>query len=145
MWFLIKGSFWFSLVLVALSFFGPPSTEDASAPRLELSDAFSAATQAYEYVSALCLEKPDVCEKGAETFTALQQGVVDGQCYGHRAREGAKVAYELLDRQFGGSGDIADEAAPPAELAAGEADDKPASDTVITGTVAPQPKHKPAL
>ena len=135
MWFLIKGSFWFSLVLVALSFFGPPSTEDASAPRLELSDAFSAATQAYEYVSALCLEKPDVCEKGAETFTAL----------GHRAREGAKVAYELLDRQFGGSGDITDEAAPPAELAAGEADDKPASDTVITGTVAPQPKHKPTL
>ena len=133
MWFLIKGSFWFSLVLVALSFFGPPSTEGANAPRLELSDAFSAATQAYEYVSALCLEKPDVCEKGAETFTAL----------GHRAREGAKVAYELLDRQFGGSGDIADEASPRAELAAGEADVKSASDTVITGTVAPQPKHKP--
>ena len=133
MWFLIKGSFWFTLVLVALSFFGPPPSEETNGPRLELSDAFSAANEAYAYVSALCLEKPDVCAKGAETFTAL----------GHRAREGAKVAYELLDKQFG-SGDAANDATPPAELAVSDdSTDKSGSDTVVTGTVAPTSKPKP--
>jgi hypothetical protein len=48
------------------------------------------------------VQKPDVCEKGAETFVAL----------GHRAREGAKIAYLFLDQQF----------AEP-------------SDTVTTGTI----------
>ncbi|MDI7861286.1 DUF5330 domain-containing protein [Rhizobiaceae bacterium n13] len=140
MWFLIKGSFWFALVLVALSFFGPPPSEEADGPRLELTDAFGAATQAYQYVTAICLEKPDVCEKGAEAFTAL----------GHRAREGARVAYELLGTQFGD--DTAEDLTPPAELAtstkAGENEpvaEKTASDAVVTGTVVPQPYRKPAL
>jgi hypothetical protein len=92
MWFLIKGSFWFGLVLVLLSFFsGERSTDVASQPTLQFSDAFVAATGAYDYLSGLCGEKPEVCVKGAETVSAL----------GHRAREGARVAFELLDNRFG--------------------------------------------
>ena len=90
MWFLIKGSFWFGLVLVLLSFFsgeGPTSSQ----PKLQFSDALVAATGAYDYVTGMCGEKPEVCVKGAETMAAL----------GHRAREGARVAYELLDSRFG--------------------------------------------
>lgn len=100
MWFLIKGSFWFGLVLVLLSFFSGESPTD-SQPKLQFSDAFVAATGAYDYVTGMCGEKPEVCVKGAEAMAAL----------GHRAREGARVAYELLDSRFG------DDAAKPAVAA----------------------------
>ena len=91
MWFLIKGSFWFGLVLVLLSVFSTESSDKlANGPQLQLSDAFTAASGAYDYLTGMCSEKPEVCAKGAETFTAL----------GYRAREGARVAYELLDSQF---------------------------------------------
>ena len=81
MWFLIKGTFWFSLVLVALSYFGS-SNDPAKAPSaFDIPSAVSAAGEAYRYVSAICIEKPDVCIKGAETFHAL----------GERAKEGARL------------------------------------------------------
>ncbi len=90
MWFLIKGSFWFGLVLVALSVFSSESSDNAGHPQLQLSDAFTAASGAYVYITGMCSEKPEVCSKGGKTLTAL----------GYRAREGARVAYELLDSQF---------------------------------------------
>ncbi|WP_438749497.1 DUF5330 domain-containing protein [Pararhizobium sp. O133] len=107
MWFLIKGTFWFSLVLVALPFLDPASTSTLeNGPKVDVGDTVSAATEAFGYISAICVEKPDVCEKGAETFVAL----------GHRAREGARIAYLFLDQQF-------------AEQ----------SDKVMTGTIAATP------
>ncbi|MBP1870395.1 hypothetical protein J2Z19_000092 [Ensifer adhaerens] len=91
MWFLIKATFWFSMVLVLLPFLDPSSAEKLEhGPKVELGDTFSAANEAFQYISAICIQKPDVCEKGAETFVAL----------GHRAREGARIAYEFLDTQF---------------------------------------------
>ncbi|RUL99816.1 DUF5330 domain-containing protein [Rhizobium chutanense] len=106
MWFLIKGSFWFGLVLVLLSVFSTESSDTlAGGPHLQLSDAFTAASGAYDYLSGMCSEKPEVCTKGAETITAL----------GYRAREGARVAYELLDSQF------KDEATTTAKPAASQA------------------------
>lgn len=131
MWFLIKGAFWFSMVLVVLSYFsGQPATEEASSgPRLEVGDAIAAATDAYAYLSEICSQKPDVCVKGAETFAAL----------GHRAREGAFVAYQFLDKQF------ADGAEPAAALADAKGDLE--QDVIVTGTVGaavPTPRPKPA-
>ncbi|WP_426228597.1 DUF5330 domain-containing protein [Pararhizobium sp. DWP3-4] len=91
MWFLIKGTFWFSLVLVLLPFLDPASTSTLErGPKVDVGDTVSAATEAFGYFSAICIEKPDVCVKGTETFVAL----------GHRAREGAKIAYQFLDQQF---------------------------------------------
>ena len=91
MWFLIKGTFWFSLVLVLLPFLDPASTSTLErGPKVDVGDTVSAATEAFGYISAICVEKPDVCVKGTETFVAL----------GHRAREGAKIAYQFLDQQF---------------------------------------------
>ncbi|MCZ4089919.1 DUF5330 domain-containing protein [Sinorhizobium psoraleae] len=110
MWFLVKAAFWFSLVLVLLPFLDPSSTEKLQhGPKVEIGDTFSAANEAFQYISAICVQKPDVCEKGAETFVAL----------GHRAREGARIAYEFLDTQF-------------AETGSGAPDAK-----IMTGTVAP--------
>jgi hypothetical protein len=91
MWTLIKGSFWFSMVLVLLPVFHSGSSERlANAPPVDFTDAYSVATGAYDYISNLCTEKPDVCEKGGKTFTAL----------GYRAKEGARVAYEYLNTKF---------------------------------------------
>jgi len=114
MWFLVKATFWFSLVLVLLPFLDPSSSEKLEhGPKMEISGAFSAANEAFQYISAICVEKPDVCEKGTETFVAL----------GHRAREGARIAYEFLNSQF-------------AEGDAGAPDVK-----VMTGTVTPAEDH----
>lgn len=121
MWFLIKGSFWFGLVLVLLSFFsGESATQGDNQPKLQFADAFVVATGAYDYLTGMCGEKPEVCIKGAETMSAL----------GHRAREGARVAYELLDSRFGDDG-----AAKPASAMLA-----PAS-TIANRTVALAPAH----
>ena len=110
MWFLVRAAFWFSLVLVLLPFLDPSSSAKLEhGPKVEIGDTFSAANEAFQYISAICIQKPDVCEKGGETFVAL----------GHRAREGARIAYEFLNTQFGDD----DAVAPDAR--------------VMTGTVAP--------
>ncbi|KQS77448.1 hypothetical protein ASG25_03520 [Rhizobium sp. Leaf384] len=122
MWFLIKAAFWFSLVLVLLPIFG---TEDATQTQtrttagVDIGETVSAASEAIGYISAICLEKPDVCTKGAETFNAL----------GHRAKDGARIAYQLLETQF------ADE--KTAQAAA------PGGDGVTTGTVPAARAHAP--
>ncbi len=146
MWFLIKGTFYCTATLVALSFLAAPPAEEKDGASFDMGAAITAASGAYEYVSSLCVEKPEVCEKGQETFQAL----------GQRAREGALVAYQLLDKQFTEEGetDVADEIPAPKT---GIVDIvKPAVETpsiakveaeapVITGTVSPEarPKHLP--
>ncbi len=112
MWFMIRGIFWFSLVLLLLPIFSKaPEPDLATAPKVDVGDAVSVASEALSYVGAICSEKPEVCVKGAETVEAL----------GHRAKLGARIAYDYLDDTF------AD--APPASV---EKD-------VLTGSV-PDPK-----
>ncbi|MBB4007275.1 DUF5330 domain-containing protein [Allorhizobium taibaishanense] len=150
MWFLIKGTFWFTLVLVVLSYFGGSSQgTGAGKPQFELANAVSAASGAYDYLSGLCGQKPEVCVKGAETFQAI----------GVRAREGALVAYQLLNRQFGGDGnrDGKGEALRPGASVGGDAtvseaadalparavvaEDKRGDDKIVTGTVTSASGH----
>lgn len=121
MWFLIKGSFWTTATLVVLSFLGnQPESAPETAPRMEVSDAIGAGIEAYGYISGLCAEKPDVCAKGAEAFVAIQ----------HRARDGARVAYQIIDRHM----------ADKTETAAAAGQD----DGLTTGTIIPLPQAKPA-
>jgi hypothetical protein len=163
MWFLIKGSFWFGLVLLLLPLFSSESsTRLAGDPQIQFSDAFTAVSGAYDYITGMCSEKPEVCAKGGETLTAL----------GYRAREGARVAYELLDSKFADNKTAAPklaEATPAAPLGAAPVaavapsmteekaaalnqpmpyrppvDDDSASDEVVTGTI-PLPTPKPDL
>jgi hypothetical protein len=134
MWFLIKTAFWFSLVLVLLPVFSSQSTSRLqNEPKVQVSDAFGAATGAFQYVSALCSEKPDVCVKGGETFTAL----------GYRAREGALVAYQFLDSQFGGN--KADEKSAVSDtIKNGEAAAAKAGQTAMNKVVAAAMQPMPA-
>ncbi|SIR16489.1 hypothetical protein SAMN05880582_10787 [Rhizobium sp. RU20A] len=95
MWFLVKAGFWFSLVLVLLPFLDPSPEQSGSGPKVEIGETFKIAGEAIAYMRNICVEKPDVCEQGAETFSAL----------GHRASEGARIAYEFLDARFGAAPD----------------------------------------
>ena len=91
MWFLIKGSFWFSLVLIALPVFDSSSREALEgAPSLEVGESMAAAVEAPEDIRQICVRRPDICETGSETFAAL----------GIRAKEGARIAYQFLDTKF---------------------------------------------
>lgn len=132
MWFLIKASIFFSLVLVALSYFGGSGDGNSPTSPMNVASAVSAASEAYRYVSAICVEKPDVCEKGAETFHAL----------GERAREGAKVAYQLIDAQLAGGeqpAKLAEAAAPVVHVAAPVENEEAKADAIQTGTIKSQP------
>ncbi|MCJ8507541.1 DUF5330 domain-containing protein [Rhizobium lemnae] len=152
MWFLFKTSVVFGMGLVVLSYFSThtPDAGEAGANQLQLAEAISAASGAYSYISSLCTEKPEVCEKGGEAFVALTA----------RAKEGARVAFEFLDKQ------LAEEQAAQPKLAANAAANtvtntvakpdlqpmppKPSadrtsasSDAVVTGTVVPLPMKRP--
>ncbi len=142
MWFLIKGTFWFSMVLVLLPFLDAGSSAKLeNGPTVELGETFSAASEAVTYMKGLCLEKPEVCRTGSETFVAL----------GHRAREGARIAYQFLDQQFAEE-NVAATTDPARKQALAQplpiADTETATidaDTVVTGTIAiptRRPDHK---
>ena len=155
MWFLFKTSVVFGMGLVVLSYFSThtPDAGEAGANQLQLTEAISAASGAYSYISSLCTEKPEVCEKGGEAFVALTA----------RAKEGARVAFEFLDKQ------LAEEKAGQPKLAANAVGNTlgnaagnppgntvtntvarpdlqpmpPKPDAVVTGTVVPLPMKRP--
>ena len=83
MGFLIRMAFWFSLVLLALPL-GPAGEDGQSISPVQ---AFFAAREAVDDVSGICERKPDVCEVGKAAM----------QTIGVRARETARIAYEMLE------------------------------------------------
>lgn len=86
MGFLIRSIFWLSLVLLIIPFDGNGEGEEVGPLQ-----ALNAAREAVGDLSGFCERKPEVCETGRAAF----------QTIGARAREGAKIAYEMLDEQFG--------------------------------------------
>ncbi len=138
---LIKGTFWFCVVLVVLPFFdGEAQKKLEGAPQIEAADAVTAATGALSYIGEMCAQRPDVCIKGAETVSALA----------NRAKEGALVAYKLLDKNFSdkpaATAAAATETAPnvaEATRSIPAAAEQPLPDAVVTGTVIPVPSARP--
>lgn len=145
---LIKGTFWFCVVLVVLPFFdGEAQKKLEGAPQVEAADAMTAATGALSYIGEMCSQRPEVCIKGAETVSAL----------GNRAKEGALVAYKLLDKNFSDkpaaataeahtatkSADTAAPSVAEATKSIPAAAEQPLPDAVVTGTVIPVPSARP--
>lgn len=98
MFFLVRMVFWFSLVLLFLPIdIGTPEGSPTASPLQTL----LAAREAVGDLAGLCERKPDVCETGKAAL----------QTIGVRAREGARIALEMLD---GGSG-----TADPASITGG--------------------------
>ncbi|TAM96088.1 MAG: hypothetical protein EPN45_21710 [Rhizobiaceae bacterium] len=87
MGFLIKTAFWFGLVLLVIPF-GTGGDKDRLVNPVE---AFQAAREAAGDIAGMCERKPDVCVVGKSALYTI----------GVHAREGAKVAYQMLDARFG--------------------------------------------
>ena len=86
--FLFKSAFWLS---IALLFIPLAPTGETGEPQVGALDAFFAAREAISDVTGICERKPEVCEVGGALVGSM----------GVRAREGARMAYEALDGQFG--------------------------------------------
>ena len=120
MGFLIRMAFWFSLVLLALPL-DPAGTNGESVSPIQ---AFFAAREAVDDVSGICQRKPDVCEVGKAALHTI----------GIRARETARIAYEMLEENG------AAKPTPPDEVGALIAtgiSPQPPTDTAVTGSVPP--------
>lgn len=85
MGFLLRMGFWFSLVLLALPF-GAVEGQDETVGPLQ---AFFAARAAVEDMRGICERQPDVCATGRAAM----------QTIGARAKESARIAYEMLDAE----------------------------------------------
>lgn len=120
MGFLIRMAFWFSLVLLVL----PLGTDGTTG--VNPIQAFFAAKEAVEDMSGICDRKPEVCDVGRAAMETI----------GARAKESARMAYEMLEDKDGAT-------VPPDDVGALiESDDagKPApSDTAPTGSVTVSP------
>lgn len=88
MGFIIRSAFWFSLVLLALPLDAGNGREGESVGPLQ---ALDAARIAIGDLSGFCERQPDACATGRAAFETI----------GVRAREATRIAYELLDDEFG--------------------------------------------
>ena len=93
MGFLIKSAFWLSLVLLFIPFDKVEGTQKADT--VSPVTALLAAREAASDIGHICARKPEVCTVGQEALHTI----------GVRARAGAKLAYEMLDRRREGSRD----------------------------------------
>jgi hypothetical protein len=95
MFFLIRMAFWFSLVLLVLPL--DVGTDPQNGESVSPIQAFFAAREAVGDVAAICERKPEVCETGKAALHTI----------GARAREGARIAYGMLDEEKTGAPDTA--------------------------------------
>jgi hypothetical protein len=102
MWFLIKTSFWLTVVVLLLPF-GMPADQSQTATRIEPGAAIHAATATVSDLKGFCERQPEACAVG-------QQAV---QAVGERAQVGVKVLYDYLNTRFGPQAKGADNAAAP--------------------------------
>jgi hypothetical protein len=89
MFFLIRMAFWFSLVLLVLPLDAGDSPDGTE--RVGAIQAFFAASQAVDDVTGICERRPTVCETGKAAMHTISV----------RAREGARIAFEMLDDEAG--------------------------------------------
>lgn len=111
MGFLIRTTFWFSLVLLALPLDSAGQNEGQR--QVNAIEAIIAAGEAVTDIAGMCERKPAVCETGRSALSTI----------GVRAREVSRIAYETLDE---GKADAQQTAGKPVET-----DDTP------TGSVLP--------
>lgn len=103
MGFLIRSSFWFSLVLLALPL-GAPQGSDGVKP-VGAIDALIAASEAATDIAGLCDRKPDVCVTGRQAVSTISV----------RAKEVSRIAYEALNKPEDTTDSVAEQAVAPAE------------------------------
>jgi Family of unknown function (DUF5330) len=88
MWFVVRMTFWLTVVLVLL-----PTGGSQTAPKSQVSasEAFSAARGAVADLEHFCERQEEACVVGSRTAVTL----------GQRAQAGAKMLYEFLSERLG--------------------------------------------
>jgi len=125
MGFLIRMAFWFSLVLLAL-----PLDPVGGASGVSPIQAFFAARAAVDDISGICERQPDVCDVGRAAM----------QTIGVRAKESARIAYEMLEENgVSGTEQTADIDALIASDGGLPAETLRTTDGVATGSVKSSP------
>ena len=81
MFFLMRMTFWFSLVLLMLPFGGGDDGQQVGPLQ-----ALMTVREAVGDIAGICERKPDVCETGKSALHTI----------GVRAKAGAKIAYDML-------------------------------------------------
>ena len=81
MFFLLRVAFWLSIVILLLPTGSPPS-----GPKLDTSDAVSAASAAVSDMRQFCSRQQEACNIGSQAAIA----------FGYKAQAGAKMLYEFL-------------------------------------------------
>ncbi|MEO9339873.1 DUF5330 domain-containing protein [Mesorhizobium sp. SB112] len=128
MGFLIKAAFWFAVVLLILPLGGG---EEGDKPTIGAIQAFFAAKEAIGDISGICERKPDVCEAGQSVM----------QTVGVRAKESARIAYEMLDTQFGQPDVATTGSVPEAQGHEQHAVEAPAFEALPQPVPTPRPAH----
>ena len=88
MGFLIRCTFWLSLVLLAIPFGGQATGSDQPVGPFQ---ALSAARAAIGDITGICERQPEACDTGKAALHTI----------GVRAREASRLAFEVLDDRFG--------------------------------------------
>ena len=88
MWFVVRMTFWLTVVLVLL-----PTGGSQTAPKSQVSasEAFSAARGTVADLEHFCERQEEACVVGSRTAVTL----------GQRAQAGAKMLYEFLSERLG--------------------------------------------
>lgn len=110
MGFLIRMAFWFSLVLLALPL--DPANGDGE-PGVNPFQAFFAAREAVTDIAGICERKPDVCATGKAAMHTITV----------RAREGARIAMDMIEEEPATETAAAPVEAPDAEVTTGSVPD----------------------
>jgi len=91
--FVIKSAFWLFIVLVGITLFVPPPDDEARQGQpYSTMDALSAVRGVIADLGGFCQRNEETCETGKSFFSSL----------GLRARDGAAMLTQFLDRQFSG-------------------------------------------
>ena len=117
MGFLIRTTFWFSLVLLALPL--DSAGRDDGQRQVNAIEPIIAAGEAMTDIAGMCERKPGVCETGRSAIATI----------GVRAREVSRIAYETLDE--GKAGERHEAGKPTVTDAAATGSVLPAEEMVV--------------
>ncbi len=87
MWFLVRLTFWLTLVIVLLP--AAPSQQATCVSEVGSSDALSAAAAAVSDIRQFCERQPSACATGSRAIVQFEQ----------KAHTGAKIIYQLLNER----------------------------------------------
>jgi len=97
--FVIKSAFWLFILLVGITLFvPPPDGEERPDQAYSTMDTLSAVRGVIADLGGFCQRNEETCETGKSFFASL----------GLRARDGAAMLYQFLDRQFASDEDTVD-------------------------------------